>query len=381
MMIVMKETATDEEVEAVVEKIESAGALAHRIVGARLTVIGAIGDVEQDVNVEGLGLEGQPGVDRVMPILKPYKLASAQITHGERTVLDIGGRKVGGEQLRADRRTVHGRVARADAADRARGARRRRHAAARRRLQAAHLPLRLPGPRPGGPAAARRGQGGDGPADRHRADGHARHRRRAGGRRRDADRRAQHAELPAARRDRPLGAPGAAQAWAVLDARRAADGGRVHPQGRQPQRDAVRARHPHVRDRLPLHARPDGGAGAQGALAPAGDRRPEPRGRAARAGACRCRWPRRPSAPTGSSSRCTPTPTRRSATVRRRCARRTSPTSRRRSSRRRRSRARRSAPSDRPRGLVERNRARGRADRRIDRPGRPAARRRAGLWL
>jgi 3-deoxy-7-phosphoheptulonate synthase len=99
MMIVMKEAATEEQVEAVVEKIESAGALAHRIVGARLTVIGAIGDVEQDVNVEGLGLEGQPGVDRVMPILKPYKLASSQMTHGERSVLDIDGRKVGGDNF------------------------------------------------------------------------------------------------------------------------------------------------------------------------------------------------------------------------------------------------------------------------------------------
>jgi len=99
MMIVMKETATDEEVEAVVEKIERAGALAHRSRGARVTVIGAIGDVEQDVTVEGLGLEGQPGVDRVVPILKPYKLASAQITHGERTVLDIDGRKVGGDRF------------------------------------------------------------------------------------------------------------------------------------------------------------------------------------------------------------------------------------------------------------------------------------------
>jgi 3-deoxy-7-phosphoheptulonate synthase len=99
MMIVMKETATEQEVEAVVEKIESAGALAHRIVGARLTVIGAIGDVEQDVSIDGMGLEGQPGVDRVMPILKPYKLASAQITHGERSVLDIGGRKVGGDNF------------------------------------------------------------------------------------------------------------------------------------------------------------------------------------------------------------------------------------------------------------------------------------------
>src|ERR1700678_3515475 len=99
MMIVMKETATEEEVEAVVEKIERAGARAHRSSGARVTVIGAIGDVEQDANVESLGLEGQPGVDRVVPILKPYKLASSQITHGERTVLDIDGRKVGGEHF------------------------------------------------------------------------------------------------------------------------------------------------------------------------------------------------------------------------------------------------------------------------------------------
>jgi 3-deoxy-7-phosphoheptulonate synthase len=99
MMIVMKETATDEEIGAVVEKIERAGALAHRSRGARVTVIGAIGDVEQDVSVESLGLEGQPGVDRVVPILKPYKLASAQIRHGERSVLDIEGRKVGGDNF------------------------------------------------------------------------------------------------------------------------------------------------------------------------------------------------------------------------------------------------------------------------------------------
>jgi 3-deoxy-7-phosphoheptulonate synthase len=99
MMIVMQETATEEEVQAVVTKIERAGARAHRSSGARVTVIGAIGDVEQDANVESLGLEGQPGVDRVVPILKPYKLASAQIMHGERTVLDVDGRKIGGESF------------------------------------------------------------------------------------------------------------------------------------------------------------------------------------------------------------------------------------------------------------------------------------------
>src|ERR1700678_3095690 len=99
MMIVMKETATEEDVEAVIDRIERAGARAHRSSGARVTVIGAIGDVEQDADVESLGLEGQPGGDRVVPILKPYKLAAAQIAHGERTVLEIDGRKVGGENF------------------------------------------------------------------------------------------------------------------------------------------------------------------------------------------------------------------------------------------------------------------------------------------
>jgi 3-deoxy-7-phosphoheptulonate synthase len=99
MMIVMKETATEAQVEAVMEKVERAGARAHRIAGARMSVIGAIGDVEQDVSVASLGLEGQPGVDRVVPILKPYKLASLQMTYGERTVLDVAGAKVGGEHF------------------------------------------------------------------------------------------------------------------------------------------------------------------------------------------------------------------------------------------------------------------------------------------
>ena len=78
MMIVMKQTATEDEVRAVIERIESAGARAHRSSGEEVTVIGAIGDREHIARLE---LEGNPGVDRVVPILKPYKLASSQIRH------------------------------------------------------------------------------------------------------------------------------------------------------------------------------------------------------------------------------------------------------------------------------------------------------------
>jgi 3-deoxy-7-phosphoheptulonate synthase len=96
MMIVMKQDATEDDVRAVVERIESVGARAHRSSGEEVTVIGAIGDYEHIARLE---LEGSAGVDRVVPILKPYKLASTQIRHGQRSVLDIGGRKVGGEHF------------------------------------------------------------------------------------------------------------------------------------------------------------------------------------------------------------------------------------------------------------------------------------------
>ena len=93
MMIVMKEEATPEQVRAVVERVESVGARAHVSEGELVTVIGAIGDRE---HVANLGLEGAPGVDHLVPILKPYKLASTQYKRGERTVVDVDGRKVGG---------------------------------------------------------------------------------------------------------------------------------------------------------------------------------------------------------------------------------------------------------------------------------------------
>jgi 3-deoxy-7-phosphoheptulonate synthase len=96
MMIVMKPTATEEQIEAVISRIEQAGARAHPSRGELVTVIGAVGDRE---HVSRLGLEGAPGVDKLVPILKPYKLASSQLSQGAMTVLDIAGRKVGAEHF------------------------------------------------------------------------------------------------------------------------------------------------------------------------------------------------------------------------------------------------------------------------------------------
>src|SRR3954452_18357396 len=96
MMIVMKPTASEAEIQAVINRIESVGAKAHPSRGEELTVIGAVGDLE---HVQRLGLEASPGVDKLVPILKPYKLASTQMGHGELSVFDIGGRKVGGEHF------------------------------------------------------------------------------------------------------------------------------------------------------------------------------------------------------------------------------------------------------------------------------------------
>src|SRR5918911_1367917 len=92
MMIVMKPTATEAEVQAVIARIEAVGARAHPSRGEEVTIVGAIGDRE---HVSRLGLEGAPGVAEVVPILKPYKLSSAQMRPNERTVIEVDGRRIG----------------------------------------------------------------------------------------------------------------------------------------------------------------------------------------------------------------------------------------------------------------------------------------------
>src|SRR5919206_4071 len=92
-MIVMTPGASDEQVKAVVARLETTGVHVLVMPGELTTAIGAIGDPE---GVRELGLEGMAGVDRVVPISRPYKLASSELAHHAPTKLQIAGRTVGG---------------------------------------------------------------------------------------------------------------------------------------------------------------------------------------------------------------------------------------------------------------------------------------------
>src|SRR5665647_1861303 len=92
MMIVMQENASAEEVERILELLENAGARGHVSTGDLVTVIGVMG--ERDV-IAGLPLEAYPGVDKVLPILRPYKLVSREFRNTD-TVISIGAGKIGG---------------------------------------------------------------------------------------------------------------------------------------------------------------------------------------------------------------------------------------------------------------------------------------------
>jgi 3-deoxy-7-phosphoheptulonate synthase len=93
MMIVMTPGATDEQVDAVRERLATTGVHVVVMPGELTTAIGAIGDPQ---GVAELGLEVLPGVDRVVPISRPYKLASSELSSDEASVFDIAGREVGG---------------------------------------------------------------------------------------------------------------------------------------------------------------------------------------------------------------------------------------------------------------------------------------------
>ena len=96
MVVVMKLSAGEAEVAAVRQRLEQSGFQVHPIHGVNRLVLGAVG--EGRVMPGALGLEALPGVERVVPIMKPYKLVSLEAREegSQVRVKDIlfGGRKL-----------------------------------------------------------------------------------------------------------------------------------------------------------------------------------------------------------------------------------------------------------------------------------------------
>lgn len=95
MVIVMRSGASQQEIEQVAQKITAYGLTPHVSRGVERTIIGAIGD---ERILREVALEALPGVEKVLPILKPFKLASRDFKP-ENSVILVNGVEVGGERL------------------------------------------------------------------------------------------------------------------------------------------------------------------------------------------------------------------------------------------------------------------------------------------
>ena len=96
MIIVMKKNATEEQINKVAAWIESMGYAAYPSRGVERTIIGAIGDDRGKAALKAA--ESLSGVERTMPILKPYKLASREARE-EDTIIKAGNVTIGGGQF------------------------------------------------------------------------------------------------------------------------------------------------------------------------------------------------------------------------------------------------------------------------------------------
>ena len=94
-MIIMNADATQDQISAVVSKVEGLGLKAHLSRGTERTVIGVVGDSRLIIRDQ---LRRLPGVASTVPISRPYKLASREF-NPEDTVIPIGGVTVGGENV------------------------------------------------------------------------------------------------------------------------------------------------------------------------------------------------------------------------------------------------------------------------------------------
>ncbi len=92
----MKAHATPAEIQAIIERVEGAGFQAHRIIGVERTVVACVG--EERGKDDLAQLEFFAGVESVMPILKPYKLAAREV-HPEGSRIKVGNLEIGGKGL------------------------------------------------------------------------------------------------------------------------------------------------------------------------------------------------------------------------------------------------------------------------------------------
>ena len=98
MIVVMKSGASSQQVQHVVDLVREFGLKDHVIIGTDRTVIACIGDKRM---VDKSAIENAPMVDRIVPILAPYKMASLEVkkTRSEICIgpeqFPIGGRKIG----------------------------------------------------------------------------------------------------------------------------------------------------------------------------------------------------------------------------------------------------------------------------------------------
>src|SRR5205085_2067966 len=96
MIVVMKPHATASEIDHITAEIERLGLKAQAIVGTERTVIAAIGEKRDGAKQS---LETCPGVEKVMPILAPYKMASTEVKKDPTCVevlkLKVGAGKIG----------------------------------------------------------------------------------------------------------------------------------------------------------------------------------------------------------------------------------------------------------------------------------------------
>jgi 3-deoxy-7-phosphoheptulonate synthase len=95
MIIVLKKDVSQKEVDYIISKIEALGLTVHISRGVERTIIGVIGD---EAIIRNQPLDALPGVEKVMPILKPYKLVSREFRPDD-TVVDVDGVEIGGEKI------------------------------------------------------------------------------------------------------------------------------------------------------------------------------------------------------------------------------------------------------------------------------------------